>query len=519
MLVPAEHDLAEPHLRQVLMSAGLDVEYVRAEGDILYERGTGGAERPVLDLVGGYGSLLFGHNHPEIVTHAKALLDAQTPVLAQFSVQSIASEVAAALNGIMQRELGTDEPFYAIFASTGAEGVEAAMKHAELDRGLRIADALAEIEQHIDDALALFRDGGVVTDTDLTETVARIRRVNAELAARPPLFAALEGGFHGKLVGSLQLTHNPGVRTPFGALAAQARFVSPNRSGSLKPLVDEAASAQLLDLVVEDGVVQTVERPFPLFCAFFLEPIQGEGGITPLTPEFVEEIQEACAEIGCPVVVDEIQSGMGRTGAFLAGTAIGLHGDYYVIGKSLGGGISKCAALLVRRSRYRPQFELLHSSTFAKDGFSSGIALKTLELLEADDGRVYRRAAELGERLLTVMRAVRDDFPDVVKDVRGRGLMLGLDFHDQSGATAPSIGAASASGFFGYFLAGFLLREHAMRIFPTASAVNTLRFEPSIGLTVDQVDRLETALRDLCTVLRDQEDGRFAPSPGSSGPA
>ncbi|WP_066376267.1 aspartate aminotransferase family protein [Herbidospora mongoliensis] len=514
MRVDAEHDLAEPHLRQVLMSAGLDVEYVRAEGDILYQRSADGTERPVLDLVGGYGSLLFGHNHPEIVAHAKALLDARTPVLAQFSVQSVASEVAAALNRIMRRELGTDEPFFAIFASTGAEGIEAAMKHAELDRVLRIADALAEIEQHIDGALARFGD-----DIEVTETVARIRRVNAELAARPPLFAALEGGFHGKLVGSLQLTHNPGVRTPFGALAAQARFVSPDRSGSLKPLVDEAASARLLDLVVEDGLVRTVERPFPLFCAFFLEPIQGEGGITPLTSEFVEEIQEACAEIGCPVIVDEIQSGMGRTGDFLAGTAVGLRGDYYVIGKGLGGGIGKCAALLVRQSRYRPQFELLHSSTFAKDGFSSGIALKTLELLEADDGHVYRRAAELGERLLSVMRALRDDFPGVVKDVRGRGLMLGLDFHDQSGAAAPSIGAASASGFFGYFLSGFLLREHAMRVFPTASAVNTLRFEPSIGLTADHVDRLETALRDLCTVLRDQEDGRFAPSPTSSGTA
>ncbi|NEE51064.1 aminotransferase class III-fold pyridoxal phosphate-dependent enzyme, partial [Streptomyces sp. SID8455] len=127
------------------------------------------------------------------------------------------------------------------------------------------------------------------------------------------------------------------------------------------------------------------EREFPVFCAFVVEPIQGEGGIRVLSEEFAREIQEFSAAIGCPVVVDEIQSGMGRTGTLLASSALGLRGDYYTLAKTLGGGIAKTSVMLVRQAYYRKEFEIVHSSTFAKDSFSCHIALKVLELLEADD--------------------------------------------------------------------------------------------------------------------------------------
>ncbi|WP_181796680.1 aminotransferase class III-fold pyridoxal phosphate-dependent enzyme, partial [Streptomyces sp. WELS2] len=135
-------ELAEPYLREVLDTAGLAVEYVRARGNTLYQR-TGDGEVPVADFAGGYGSVLLGHNHPAIVARAVELLEDGTPVHAQFSRHPYANRLAAELNRVIHRELGTDEPYYAVFANSGAEAVEAAIKHAELDRGMRVAELLA----------------------------------------------------------------------------------------------------------------------------------------------------------------------------------------------------------------------------------------------------------------------------------------------------------------------------------------------------------------------------------------
>ncbi|MEU5692902.1 aminotransferase class III-fold pyridoxal phosphate-dependent enzyme [Actinosynnema sp. NPDC020468] len=516
----ASAELAEPQMHQLLVSLGVDVEYVRAEGNTLYLLDGNGAEVPVLDYAGGYGALILGHNHPAVVDRAREFLDAGTPVLAQASRQPLAGRVAARLNTVLHREFDTAEPYYAVFSNSGAESIEVAIKHAEFDRVLRIAALRAEIAAHVEEARAAVLAGtagiapgaraaaGVGADRDFDAVVGGIAAHNDELAARPPVFLALEGSFHGKLAGSVQLTHNASFRTPFAAMAAPARFVPFDQPDQLvKVIADHRATA--LDVVVTDGVVDVVERAFPVFGAFLLEVIQGEGGIRVVSREFAARIQEACAAVDCPIVVDEIQSGMGRTGAFFASAHIGLRADYYALAKSLGGGLVKTAVTLVREGRYRPEFELVHSSTFAKDTFSCAIALTVLDLLEADDGRVYRLAAYWGERLTALFTALRRDFPDVVVDVRGRGLMLGLEFRDQSESTSPGIRQVALADSLGYVVSGHLLRHHRIRTFPTASAVNTLRFEPSVLLTDEEVDRLDVALRAVCGVLRDQDELRL----------
>ncbi|MFJ3586838.1 aspartate aminotransferase family protein [Streptomyces sp. NPDC090127] len=524
--VSTERDLAEPHLRETLGTAGLDVDYVRAEGNTLYHLDESGNEIPVTDFAGGYGSLLLGHNNPEIVARAKEILDARAPVHAQFSRNSHASTLAARLNDIVQREAGTDEPYLAIFANSGAEAIEAAVKHAELDRVLRVQALAEEIGAHLGAVRAAVAGGEAKIGDDawarvglpasaaaggaggIEELLAAVSRHNEQRLTGPPVFLTLEGGFHGKLMGSVQLTHNPAYRTPFAALGAQARFVPLGRPGAVREAI-EAERATVLDLVVDGGVVRVVERDFPSVCAFLLEPIQGEGGIVEVTPELAQEIQRECAAIDCPVVVDEIQSGMGRTGAFLAASSIGLRGDYYTLAKSLGGGLAKISVMLVRQTRYRKEFELLHSSTFAKDGFSGLVAHRVLDLLEADGGRLYGVAAERGNALKSMLEGVRADFPEVVKDVRGRGLMLGMEFHDQATASAPGIAGIAQAGFLGYALSGHLLRGHRIRTFPTASAVNTLRFEPSVYLSDAEIQQLETGLRSVAAILRDQDEQRF----------
>ncbi|MCX5417805.1 aspartate aminotransferase family protein [Streptomyces sp. NBC_00059] len=511
--VSADPQLAEPYLLGWLASLGLDVNYVRAEGNTLYYLGESGEEISVVDFAGGYGSLILGHNHPEIGEYAQQLILSQTPVHAQFSRHPYANDVAVALNRILQRELGTDENYSAIFANTGAEAVEAAVKHAELDRGLRLAELRERLAENLAAARAAVAGGAAVAAEayrllgvearggaeGFEALAAEIERRNAEQTGRPPVLLTLEGGFHGKLVGSVQLTHNEGYRVPFAALATPARFIPADSPLALKAVL-ESERASVFDLVVEGGTVSVAERNSPVFCAFVLEPIQGEGGIHVLSTEFAQEIQRVCAEVDCPVIVDEVQSGMGRSGDFLASSSMGLRGDYYVLAKSLGGGIAKTSVMLARQSRYRSEFELVHSSTFAKDAFSCSISRKVLEILEADDGAAYRTVRERGEKLLGMLEAVRADFPEVVKDVRGRGLMLGLELHDQSGSGSETI--REAAPLLGYTVAGYLMREYRIRTFPTASAVNTLRFEPSLYLTDAEIEQLDRGLRGACLLFR-----------------
>src|SRR5204863_305618 len=97
----------------------------------------------------------------------------------------------------------------------------------------------------------------------------------------------------------------------------------------------------VFDVVARDGRIDIVERDFPVFAALIVEPVQSEGGIHVLTEEFAAAVREICDDIGCPVIVDEIQSGMGRCGAFFAGSLNGFRGDYITLSKSLGGGLAK----------------------------------------------------------------------------------------------------------------------------------------------------------------------------------
>ncbi len=503
-----EVDLSEPHMRGMLASVGLDVEYVRGVGDILFYRTDNGIEVPVLDLVGGYGCLVFGHNHPALVEKARQLLADQVPIHAQFSFHPYANSLAIELNSVIQRELKVEEPYTALFGNSGAEAVEIAMKHAELDRGTRISDLQAHVVEawRAAENLAPFIGSDVYDRLGLPNSagfdqVARtVQRANEVSLSRGPVFLALEGGFHGKLAGSVQMTHNPGYRTPFSRLATQARFIA------IKPgAVQAALAAERMEVILPeiiDGALRLTGMAVPRIAGFFVEPIQGEGGIKVLDPDFADEIRSAADAGGFPVIVDEIQSGMGRTGKFFAAAHIGLIGDYILLAKGIGGGIAKSSVAMIRSSRYNGQFELLHSSTFAKDAFSVNLGLSVVRMLEANGGGAYAQAEERGAALRAEFESVRAQYPDVVSDVRGLGLMLGFELKDLSNSADPILSQNAAQGIIGYVFAGYLLREYGVRIFPTASNPHTLRAEPSINLSDSAIAQVGEALRGLCVLLR-----------------
>ena len=223
-----------------------------------------------------------------------------------------------------------------------------------------------------------------------------------------------------------------------------------------------------------------------------------------------------------PIVVDEIQSGMGRTGTFLASEGTGLIGDYYCLGKSLGGGLVKIAATMVARSRYDNHYSTLHTSTFAEDDLSSRLSLRALALLDEEHG--LERARNKGELLLDQLEELRRRFPSVLKEVRGRGLMVGVELHSQTDSSSPVLRLMDQERYLGYAVAAHLLNRFDIRIFPTLSSPRTLRLEPSYRVPRRELERFVSALAEVCNLLARGDAGALlAPlvegPPGAPRPA
>ncbi|MES2263789.1 MAG: aminotransferase class III-fold pyridoxal phosphate-dependent enzyme [Pseudomonadota bacterium] len=512
------------HLSRLLAALGLDIAYTRAAGDTLYYRDRHGEEIPVLDLLGGYGSLIFGHNHPDIMATARSLIEQQVPVHAQFSLRERAGELAMRLSRMVQREVGGDEEFNVTFANSGAEAIEVAIKHAELERVLKLQTLLDEVTLNIERVQQAIRNGNAKVPADIyrhspireqvfdvrgfEELIVGLVSHNTTQLVKRPIFLVLDKSFHGKLIGSVQLTYNKNFRRPFQYFGLNTRFISPHDPDRLRRVLAEERIV-LYDLDVEDGVVRVVEREIPIFAAFLVEPVQGEGGVHTLDADFARLIRKTCNELDCPLIVDEIQSGMGRSGTFLASTQIPLKGDYYTLSKSLGGGLAKISATLVRKSRVRKEFSLVHSSTFAEDDFSSGIALKVLDMLEAGDGHAYRQVRDSAAKLHAAFERVRAANPDVVREVRGLGLFIGVEFHSQKNASSIIIRGSAYNDSFGYLLSGYLLHQERIRIAPPGSAPNVLRIEPSMFLSDAQIAHVEAAFGRLCDIVRKQDALHF----------
>ncbi|MGW5121907.1 aminotransferase class III-fold pyridoxal phosphate-dependent enzyme, partial [Streptomyces noursei] len=138
----------------------------------------------------------------------------------------------------------------------------------------------------------------------------------------------------------------------------------------------------------------------------------------------------------------------------------------------------------------------------AMDDFSSSVARKVVEMLEDADGQAYRQVTERGERLVEMLADLKSAYPDVIEDIRGKGLFLGVQLRDQGEARSMVLRGSAYTGALGYLLSGYLLRQERIRIAPTGSAGNVLRIQPSVFLTDEEIERLRGALDRLCRILR-----------------
>lgn len=303
---------------------------------------------------------------------------------------------------------------------------------------------------------------------------------------------ALKNAYHGKSLGTLCFSkmHN----TPFERNDLQIDFLDP-----ADPKTWQEALATIDDVSF-----------------LIIEPIQGEGGVVPLPSTFVDWVNTVTQKFNIPIIADEIQTGLGRTGQWLASDQIGLRKDYICLSKALGGGIAKIGALLINDRRFVNEFSILNTSTFADDGFSAAIAKRVLEIISEEN--LAEKCARKGSYFYEELLKIQNDFPEVIKEVRGRGLMLGIEFKKQQASSSNLLRILSDTEYFGYAIAGYLLNEHKVRVMPTLSSPNTIRIQPSAYITKPQVHGFLSGLRSVCEIISKADAGSFLGFLGSRKP-
>ncbi len=261
---------------------------------------------------------------------------------------------------------------------------------------------------------------------------------------------AAEGAFHGRTVGALTITHNPTYRAPFEPLAGEVTFV---------PYGDEAALAAAVDDTV---------------AAVVLEPIQGENGIIVPPDGYLAAARRITADAGALLWLDEIQTGMGRTGDWFAHTREGIVPDIITLAKSLGNGfpIGACIAVGDAATLLGPGS---HGSTFGGNPFAARAALTVLDLVEP----LLPQVAETGEWLAAELSRVPG-----VDHVRGRGLLRGVVLDEPIG---PAVFAAALD-------AGFVVnspRPHVIRLAPPL-VITRDELRPFVGALGDLIQTAAT---------------------------
>ena len=499
----------KPKVARLLRSVGLDKSYCRAEGDHLWYRLSTTTEQKVLDLVGGFGCTILGHNHPELIQVLTTALSDRTPIMSQASIRSEAGQLAKLLSTLMRER--TSEDWIVTLTNSGAEAIEAAVKHAVYRKRKIIETILAEqkhtllesfhqaketIPEAIPEAVSDFYcDTANCFNACSQEEVTRryLSALKKELN-RDLHLVALTGGFHGKTSSALKMTHNEEFRGPWSDFGVCSQFVTFNDSNDLQNHVQ--SSTRTLPLLSREQSNGFEYRQWSTILAACVEPIQGEGGIHPLGHEYMRSMEQMSQTHGFPVIVDEIQSGMGRTGRLLASDYSEVYGDYLTLSKSLGGGLTKIGAMLVKRSQYIDDFGYLHSSTFADDPLSALVASKSLEILHRSQSSLMKACATQGTKLRQRLSELKEKYPEAISDVRGCGLMIGVEFKAPSDIPSLLAREIYAQNLFCFFIAGYLLNKHHVRVAPTLSSPNTLRLEPSAYIDESMIDTLFNALDD-----------------------
>ena len=299
--------------------------------------------------------------------------------------------------------------------------------------------------------------------TDAVEGAIKLAR----LYTKRNTFLSTLGGFHGKSLGSLSLMGKASFREPFLGALQDVRFAP---YGDARALEHEFAKAE------------SVGTPI---AAFVVEPVQGEAGAVVPPDDYLPRARELCTRYGALMIADEIQTGMGRTGRLWGMDHWNVEPDIMCLGKSIGGGVMPLSAFISTPAIWEVLIPnpILHSTTFGGNPIAcaAGIAAVAVTLEEDLPGQ----AAMKGEFLLKEFSALQMKYPNVLSGVRGKGLLIGLEFPNDT---------------IGYRCAGALFRRGVL-VAGTYSKARTIRIEPPLGISIELLgevlNRLEDSLREI----------------------
>ncbi|HEX3803526.1 MAG TPA: aspartate aminotransferase family protein [Solirubrobacteraceae bacterium] len=328
-------------------------------------------------------------------------------------------------------------------------------------------------------------DAVVLTSSGTESVEAALKLARAATGRTRILYC--ERGFHGLSLGSLSVNGNAEFRERFGPLLPGC---DPVPFGDLEALRRE----------LDRGDV----------AGFIVEPIQGKGVY--VAPDgYLPGAQELCRGAGALLIVDEVQTGLGRTGKFLAVDHWGVQPDMVTLSKALSGGYVPVGALLASRAVFDATFDsmersVVHGSTFGGGDLAAGAGIASLTVIEQEG--LVERARVLGDLLLELTRPLVDRF-EIVREVRGLGLMWGIELAPPSGRAARRVWEAierRQPGLFAQLVTVPLFREHRILTQVAGHHMNVIKALPPLTISEAELHRFASALE---TVLAETESGLF----------
>ncbi|HEX5024114.1 MAG TPA: aminotransferase class III-fold pyridoxal phosphate-dependent enzyme, partial [Agriterribacter sp.] len=451
-------------LNRMLQFLRLDKYYETGQGDWLTYTDDNGDKIQALDVVGSYGINLLGHNNKVM---QKLLSSFNTPCFVQASRMPDNILLSQKLTGLTEKHTGLTG-WQVEYANSGAEIIEVALKLCWLHYKRKTDRIRQEIyysinysEQKKADAreLQLFTDQLPILDA-------------------APMVAHFEGSFHGKTLGALSVMSNRQLKNDF-PVAFEA-LTLPKNAGALHHILKEKAVTYF---IIDEKTGSVIEKEYLPVAGLFLEPVQGEAGVLCLDDELLSKVHELKNTWTLPVVSDEIQCGLYRTGSFSCLDCHVLPADIYCFGKALGAGIAKLSALCCSGKMYTRNFFQYHSSSFAGDAFSSKAALLFLESFEENDiaGSIQNNW------MLRQLSELKNIFPEFVRDVRGKGLMCAVELNEDALHNSFITKFLKDIGMLGYWIASVMLNREHIRILPTLSNPLSFRIQPSVQFSNDDL--------------------------------
>ena len=336
------------------------------------------------------------------------------------------------LAGIAVNIVGHAHPYLVEAVTKQMQTLGHTSNFAAHEPGLRLAERLLELTGR--DGKVFFCNSGA----EANESGIKVARKTGRTG-----LIALNGSFHGRTMGALSMTGQPKKQDPFRPLLPDAIFVAPNDIDELNKTVTNETSA------------------------FWYEPISGEGGVLPLTHDYLVAAEKVCKATGTLLVDDEVQTGIARTGTMFAYQQVGIEPDVLLLAKGLGGGIpiGACIAFGEYADLLEPGS---HGSTFGGNAVSCAAGNAVLDLIEKED--LLTRAKYIGEVFQDRLGAL-----DAVKQVRGTGAMQGVVFHEEIAAKVEA-------------------RGRELGVITNVPLPNVLRLVPPLAITDSELEKGITLL-------------------------